>query len=97
MSNCLDPYCVEMNTSEGTTEETYECPVHKIIHPGQKRSSFEQELFQALLNASMKLSYQLYKHVKHGCHCPSNYVAFDTVLLTAEKKGDPKESEQTRE
>ena len=94
LSNCLDPYCVEMNTGE----ETYECPVHKSIHSGQKRSTFEHDLFQTLLNAPMKLSYQLYKQVKHGCHCPSNYAAFDALLQSAaEKKGDPKEYEQTRE
>jgi hypothetical protein len=77
------------------TEDTYECPVHKSIHQGQKRSTFETEHFQALLNAPMKLSYQLYKQVKHGCHCPGNYAAFDSLVLGAEKQGDPKEYEQT--
>ena len=79
-------------------EESYECPIHKIYHKGQKRATFEQDHFQALLNAPMKQSYQLYKHVKHGCHCPSNYDAFDSLTATAaEKEDSPKESPPTKE
>lgn len=76
-------------------ESSYECPVHKTVHQGHMRVTFETDHFQALLNAQMKLSYQLYKQVKHGCHCPSNYTAFDSLLLGAEKQGDPKEYEHT--
>ena len=82
---------------EAVVEESYECPIHKTVHKGQKRTTFEQELFQALLNAPMKLSYQFYKQVKHGCHCPDNYAAFDFLTPSAEKQDSPKETEQTRE
>ncbi len=81
---------MDANESE-SQPPTYECPVHKVIHNGHKRESFEKEHFYALLNTSMKLSYQLYKQVKHGCHCPSNYDAFDSLYASAEKEGDPKE------
>jgi hypothetical protein len=66
-----------MSTSES---QSYTCPVHKTDHIGQKRDSFETKLFNALLNASMSESFRLYKEVKHGCHCPTNYKAFDTIL-----------------
>ena len=79
-------------------EGCYECPIHKIVHKGQKRATFEKDHFQALLNAPMKVSYQLYKQVKHGCHCPSNYAAFDSLLNpAAEKEDSPKESPPTKE
>ena len=88
-----------MNAELSTTQDdTYECPVHKVTHPGKKRPTFEQDHFQALLNAPMKQSYQLYKQVKHGCHCPSNYDAFDSLTAApAEKDDSPKESPPTKE
>ncbi len=89
---CLDTSYIEMNANESESQApAYECPVHKITHIGYKRESFEKEHFQALLNTTMKLSYQIYKQVKHGCHCPSNYAAFDSLYASAEKVGDPKE------
>ncbi len=84
-----------MDATTNEQSQTYECPLHKTIHNGLKRETFEKDLFQALLNASMKLSYQLYKQVKYGCHCPENYTAFDSVCASAEKEGDPKEQEQS--
>jgi hypothetical protein len=80
-------------------DATYECPIHKITHIGIKRETFEKDHFEALLNASMKDSYQLYKQVKHGCHCPSNYAAFDSLTgsLPAEKEASLKESPPTKE
>ncbi len=79
-------------------DTTYECPIHKITHIGIKRETFEKDHFEALLNASMKDSYQLYKQVKHGCHCPSNYAAFDSLVNpSAEKEDSPKESPPTKE
>ena len=59
---------------------SYTCPVHKTEHTGQKRETFEKELFDALLNATMSESFRLYKEVQHGCHCPTNYKAFDIIL-----------------
>ncbi len=90
---------VEMNADVAHEHgETYECPVHKTTHTGKKRATFEQDHFQALLNAPMKQSYQLYKQVKHGCHCPSNYDAFDSLTKPyAEKEDSPKESPPTKE
>lgn len=61
------------------SQPSYICPVHKTEHAGQKRESFEADLFNALLNASMSQSFRLYKEVKHGCHCPTNYNVFDTI------------------
>ena len=66
---------------------TYECPVHKVEHTGTKREAFNEELHQALLNHPMSVTYKLYKQVTHGCHCPSNYKTFDTIL--AEAKAEP--------
>ena len=60
--------------------DKYECPVHKKQHDGVKRESFEKELFDALLETSMEFSYRLYRDVKHSCHCPENYAAFDKIL-----------------
>ena len=88
-----------MDAEASTTQDTmYECPVHKVTHSGKKRTTFEQDHFQALLNAPMKQSYQLYKQVKHGCHCPSNYAAFDSLTTGSAGKEDyPKESTPTKE
>ena len=74
---------------------TYECPVHKKQHIGTKRESFEADLFNALLNVSMEFSYRLYKDVKHSCHCPDNYTAFDAIVKSANERS--KQSEQTKE
>jgi hypothetical protein len=72
----------------------YECPVHKTQHTGVKRDSFEKELFDALLMTSMEFSYRLYKDVKHGCHCPENYAAFDVIVKAFEES---KQNEQTKQ
>ena len=71
------------------SSETYSCPVHKLEHQGQKRETFEKELFDALLNASMVESFRLYKEVKHGCHCPTYYNALDTILQGSKAPAQP--------
>jgi hypothetical protein len=68
------------------TVSSYECAVHKKQHAGVKRDTFEKELFDALLLTSMEYSYRLYKDVKHGCHCPENYAAFDKILQEFKSK-----------
>lgn len=60
----------------------YLCPVHKVLQYGIKRESFEKELHEAIVNASMELSHSLYKTVIHGCHCQANYVRFDKLTTT---------------
>lgn len=74
-------------------EIPYICPIHKIEYVGQKREGFEADLFNALLNASISESFRLYKEVKHGCHCPTNYKAFDTIIQPQGSKA-PAQSEQ---
>ena len=69
--------------------ETYECPLHKLEHQGQKRDTFDTDLFNALLNASMSESFRLYKEVKHGCHCPTNYKALDMILQGSKAATQP--------
>jgi hypothetical protein len=70
--------------------QTYECPVHKIEQSGVKRETFEKELFDALLLTSMETSYRLYRDVKHGCHCPQNYSAFDKIVQEFNEKKQSK-------
>ncbi len=74
----------------------YECPVHKTTHEGIMRDTFDKDLFDALLLTSMEYSYRLYRHVVHGCHCPSNYAAFDKILQEF-KTPPPKESTQSNQ
>ena len=70
------------------TETTYECPVHKTMHEGQKRETFALDIHTALLNATMHTSMQIYKSVNGNCHCPSNYATFDAILnAITEHKG----------
>ncbi len=70
------------------SEITYECPIHKTVHVGEKRETFQLDIHAALLNASMHTSMQLYKSVNANCHCPSNYAAFDAILASGtEHKG----------
>jgi hypothetical protein len=61
----------------------YECPFHKVTHPGDKREDFSQQVHNALLELTMSYSMRLYKEVKQGCHCPSNYDAFDAIWKEA--------------
>lgn len=75
-------------------QATYECPIHKLPYPGVKRDTFEKDLFDALLLATMETAYRLYRDVKHGCHCPSNYRAFD-LILEESKQARPKEESTT--
>ncbi len=70
----------------------YECPLHKTTHEGLLRDTFEKEHFDALLLTSMDFSYKLYREVKHGCHCPSNYAALDRILKEFQESQRPKES-----
>ena len=85
--NCLDTVVEgRMNTSKETT--TYLCPIHKILQHGNKRITFEKELYEAIVNSSMELTQLLYKSVIHGCHCQANYIQFNKVM-------GPKASEQT--
>ena len=72
------------------SDVTYECPIHKQIHQGQKRESFAQDYHEILIQASMQTAMLLYKEVKTNCHCPTNYAAFDRIC--AEQEKDPKHS-----
>lgn len=72
------------------SDTTYECPLHKQIHQGQKRQTFAQEYHETLIQASMQNAMQLYKEVKSNCHCPDNYAAFDRLCKEYQK--DPKHS-----
>lgn len=60
-------------------EQTYECPLHKIIHKGQPAPEFQATLQTYLLQASMRDAYTFYKRVKIGCECPENYKAFEAI------------------
>jgi hypothetical protein len=75
-------------TKISTVSNAYLCPLHKVLQYGTKRTSFEKELHEAIVNSSMDVSQSLYKHVLHGCHCQANYKRFDTLT-------SPKASEQT--
>jgi hypothetical protein len=66
-----------MPTSSSTT---YECPLHKIQYPGIQRPYFDRDVYDSLLIATMGAAMRLYKSVKQGCHCPSNYAAFDQIV-----------------
>jgi hypothetical protein len=68
--------------------DTYECPIHKTLHQGQKRATFDQEYHEMLVNASMQTAMVLYKQIKANCHCPANYAAFNR--LREEQQKDPK-------
>lgn len=67
-----------MSTDVSTT--TYECQLHAKIHTGVKREDFNKEFYAKVLEAPMKYSMRIYKDVKFGCHCPENYIAFDTII-----------------
>jgi len=69
-----------MNPSDPST--AYLCPLHKILQYGTKRTTFEKELHEAIVNSSMDVSQSLYKHVVHGCHCQANYKRFDKLTNT---------------
>ena len=79
--------------TDNPTENTaaYECLIHKIQYKTVKRDTFEKEVFNALLEVSFQFSYRLYRDVKHGCHCPQNYAAFDRILEEFERS---KQTEQ---
>ena len=79
------------NTTSEAQLSSYTCTVHKTEHEGSKRETFEKELFDALLNATMSESFRLYKEVKHGCHCPTNYKAFDTILQGSKAPTQPQQ------
>lgn len=51
-----------------------------MVHTGIKRPDFEGDFYKAILNSNMIISQQIYKTVKHGCHCPSNYKVFDKII-----------------
>jgi hypothetical protein len=59
---------------------TYICLAHGIQFNGIKRPDFEGDFYKAILNSSMEISQQIYKTVKHGCDCPSNYKIFDKII-----------------
>jgi hypothetical protein len=67
-------------------ETTYLCPVHKILQTGIYRKSFNDDLHKELLNASISVVMELYKSVKHGCHCQSNYAEFDKLRIKDSKQ-----------
>ena len=59
--------------------EEYVCELHKKTYTGEKRPEFQKQLYDLLLNASLRDAYQLYKSLKIGCDCPENYKAFDEL------------------
>lgn len=63
----------------GEEKEEYVCELHEKTHKGMKRPEFQKQLYNLLLNASLRDAYQLYKTLKIGCDCPENYKAFDAI------------------
>ena len=66
--------------SRTISQPSYECPFHKLQYPGIQRTHFDRDVFDALLIATMGAAMRLYKTVRQGCHCPSNYAAFDEIV-----------------
>jgi hypothetical protein len=66
--------------------QTYVCPLHKVEQTGIYRESFDDDLHEEILNASINTAMELYKVVKHGCHCQTNYAEFDKLRIK-----DPKQ------
>jgi hypothetical protein len=78
------------------SEANYLCPLHKVLQTGVYRPKFNTILHLTIVNASMMISQELYRSVKHGCHCTSNYNTFDSIVQKMqETPSDPKDSEQT--
>jgi hypothetical protein len=72
--------------------DTYECKVHKLQYESKKRDTFREEFYDLLLKIPMYLSMKLYKDVNVSCDCPTNYVAFDSILNEARLSGTLKDS-----
>jgi hypothetical protein len=64
----------------------YICPLHKTEQTGIYRESFDDDLHEEILNASINTVMELYKVVKHGCHCQSNYAEFDKLRIKDSKQ-----------
>ena len=80
------------------SEATYLCPLHKVLQSGVYRPKFNTILHTTIVNASMMFSQELYRSVKHGCHCTSNYNTFDTILQKMQEAvSDPKALEQLKQ
>jgi hypothetical protein len=67
---------------------SYECPLHKTQHDGLQRQYFDRDVFDALLLANMSAAMRVYKEVKQGCHCPTNYAAFDRIIAEEDSLND---------
>jgi hypothetical protein len=76
-------------------EHIYLCPLHKIKQKGLYRPKFNTILHSTIVNASMMVSQELYRTVKHDCHCIANYKQFDTIIKQESLKS--KDSEQTNQ
>jgi hypothetical protein len=80
------------------SEVSYLCPLHKVLQTGVYRPKFNAILHSTIVNASMMISQELYRSVKHGCHCTSNYYAFDSIVQKMQEAvSDPKDSEQLKQ
>ena len=64
-------------------QKEYVCELHKQTHKGTKRPEFQKQLYDLLLNASLRDAYKLYKTLKIGCDCLENYKAFDELQQKA--------------
>jgi hypothetical protein len=67
---------------------SYECPLHKTQYSGLQRPHFDRDVFDALLLANMFAAMRVYKEVKQGCHCPTNYAAFDRIVAEEDSLND---------
>jgi hypothetical protein len=76
----------QLEKSKQDTPHTYICPVHKVQQTGIYRESFDDDLHEEILNASINTVMELYKIVKHGCHCQSNYAEFDKLRIKDSKQ-----------
>lgn len=88
MSNAGPSEAPNTGPSEAGDTTTYECQLHTKIHIGQKREDFNKQFYARVLDAPMNYSMRIYKDVKFGCHCPTNYAIFDTIAseMDAEMK-----------
>jgi hypothetical protein len=59
------------------------CEYHKQEIAGTKRNDFAKTFYEVLLWTPMQFGMRLYKEVKVGCDCPSNYEVFDTIVKAA--------------
>ena len=75
-----------MSEQSAQSIQKYICPLHKLEQTGIYRESFDDDLHEEILNASINTVMELYKVVKHGCHCQSNYAEFDKLRIKDSKQ-----------